>query len=173
MNRVSRSIRVAAAACAVACALVVTGCVAQSTTGVTSEAEQNRQYMATLNQQVTDIQEDLTAFQDAVAKQDAVTMQAQLSSVDKVIESVKNTDCTSKLQPAKDLYVDALCSLDDALASYVSLYTDVANGTVDSATYDERLSSVQSAYNEAMDKLKSADDKIVSISNGEDSESHE
>ena len=126
--------------------------------------------MATLNQQVTDIQEYLTAFQDAVAKQDAVTMQAQLTSVDKVIESVKNTDCTSKLQPAKDLYVDALCSLDDALAS---LYTDVANGTVDSATYDERLSSVQSAYNEAMDKLKSADDKIVSISNGEDSESHE
>ena len=107
----------------------------------------------------------------AVGKQQ--TMKAQLTSVDKLIESVKNTDCSSTLQPAKDMYVDALCSLDDALESYVELYTDVANGSVDSATYDERLANVQSAYDDAMDKLKSADDKIVSISNGDDSESNE
>lgn len=169
MNRVSSTLRVAAVACAVACALAITGCTTQSASSTTSEAEQNRQYMATLNQQVTDIQTDLVAFQDAVAKQDAVTMKAQLSSVDKLIDSVKNTDCSSTLQPAKDAYVDALCSLDDALESYVTLYTDVANGTIDSATYNERLSSVQSAYDAAMDKLKSADDKIVSISNGDES----
>ena len=84
---------------------------------------------------------------------------------DKTIEDVKNTDATDRLQTVKDDYVDALCTLDDAMKAYVQLYTDVQNGSVSDASYQQRLSDVQNAYNSGVEKMKAADDAVVKISN--------
>lgn len=130
-----------------------------------SAAAQNRQYMATLNQQVSEIGTATDDFQKAVADSDVVTMQAKVSAVDKTIEDVKNTDATDRLQTVKDDYVDALCTLDDAMKTYVQLYTDVQNGSVSDASYQQRLSDVQNAYNSGVEKMKAADDAVVKISN--------
>ena len=122
--------------------------------------------MATLNRQTADLQTALDAFQKAVAEEDAVTMQAQLNTVEEVIDSVKNTDATSRLSSVKDGYVDALCTLDDAMKSYVALYADVKNGMVDAADYQARLAEVQRAYDDGIQKMKDADQTVSDLANG-------
>lgn len=144
------------------CALA--GCsAAQSQTPDEQAASQNRQYMATLNQQMDDLQTTMDDFQKAVSEKDVVSMQAKANDVDKIIDSVKNTDPTDRLKTVKDDYVDALCTLDDAMNAYVSLYTDVQNGAVDDATYQQRLTDVQNSYNDGMTKLQGADQAVEQI----------
>jgi hypothetical protein len=167
MNISQKIKRIAAGVSAGALVLALaTGCASTAAqTADDSAAAQNRQYMATLNQQVSDISTATDSFQKAVADSDVVTMQAQVTAIDKTIDDIKNTDATDRLQAVKDDYVDALCTLDDAMKAYVQLYTDVQNGQVSDADYQQRLSDVQSAYNSGVEKMKAADDAVVKISN--------
>ncbi|WP_283169869.1 hypothetical protein [Curtanaerobium respiraculi] len=171
MNRISRIARLAVAACLACAALfAVVGCVPGTTSQqqqptVASDASDNRAYMATLNRQTASLQESLDAFQQAVADKDAVTMQAKLNEVESTIDSVKNTEVTDRLSSVKDAYVDALCTLDDAMRSYVALYNDAKNSTLDADTYASRLAEVQSAYDSGMEKMKAADDAVKEIAN--------
>lgn len=158
-----RTLRVATVC--VACVLAVlalAGCQAQSKADQ-SPAAQNRQYMASLNQQMEDLQTDMTAFQTAVAEKDTVTMQAQLASVEKTIEEVKNSEATERLQSVKDQYVDALTQLNEALVGYVDLYEGVSKGSVSDEQYNQKLSDIQSTYDSALEALKSADEAVVDI----------
>lgn len=156
------------ALCALAVMAGVAGCtsVASSSSSSTdTQATANRQYMASLNQQVADMQTVLDDFQTAVSKKDTVGMNAQAQNIEKLIDAVKNTDATDRLKSVKDAYVDGLCTIDDALNAYTALYTDVQAGTVDDASYTQRLKSIQSAYDDGIAKLKSADDAVQGIAN--------
>ncbi len=152
----------------VICALcmALAGCSSSSSTPNPDDpASQNREYMSQLNQQMDSIQGSLNDFQDAVAKNDVVTMQADKTAVEKTIDSVKATSVTDRLSDVKDGYVSALDALDDALASYLSLYTDVQNGTVSSDDYAQRLKGVQDAYDSAVSQMQDADDAVVAVAN--------
>lgn len=162
MKHLKKYIAIIAGAALLVCALA--GCSATQTQSAEDQAAaQNRQYMATLNQQMDDLQTTMNSFQEAVSNKDVVGMQAQASNVDKIVDSVKNTDATDRLKTVKDDYVDALCTLDDAMDAYVSLYTDVQNGTVDTETYNQRLTDVQNAYNDGMNKLQGADQAVEQV----------
>ncbi len=150
-------------ACAAMLAFVLSGCASTQTTSTDDEASQNRQYMALLNQQMDDLQTTLDSFQKAVAQKDTVSMKAQVANISKTLDDVKNTDCTERLQTVKDGYVDGLCTLQDSLNAYVTLYTDVSNGAVDDATYQQRLTQVQTSYDNGIAKLKSADEAVRKI----------
>ncbi len=146
--------------CAAIMAFVVAGCTSSTATTSTQTddaASQNRQYMSQLNQQSSDLQTALQSFSDAVAQNDLVTMNAQMTEVDKVVDSVKNTPATDDLQEVKDKYVDGLCTTDDALKAYVTLFEDVQAGTVDQDTYDSRLTQIQQSYDDGISKLSDAD----------------
>lgn len=127
------------------------------------QASDNRQYMASLNQQMSDLQTEMDAFQKAVAAGDVVSMRAQQQTVDGTITAVKAADAPERLQSVKDNYVDALDTLDGALDGYVSLYSDVQRGAVSSDGYDQRLSAVQDAYNSGIEKVKAADAAVSEI----------
>lgn len=164
--RQGRHIRfLAAAACCMVFAALLGGCVAQSTGQSSSDdqASQNRQYMAQLNQQMGNLQTVMNDFQTAVSQKNVVSMKAQATAADKIIDGVKNTDATDRLSDVKNGYVDGLCTLQDAMNSYVDLYSDAQNGTVDSASYATRLQGIQNAYDQGVSKLKAADDKVTQI----------
>ena len=166
---------IAAIVCTVALVSVLGGCAASRTdtsqlsvggsqaSSTDQQASQNRQYMAQLNQQMSDLQTTADGFQKAIAAKDTVSMNASVADVQKIIDSVKNTDSTERLSTVKDEYVDGLCTLDDAMKAYVSLYTDAQNGIVDSATFASRLQSVQAAYDNGIAKLKVADGEVQKI----------
>lgn len=173
----TRYIRIIAAiVCTVALVSVFGGCAASRTdtsqssglggsqaSSTDQQASQNRQYMAQLNQQMSDLQTAADSFQKAVAAKDTVSMNASVADVQKIIDSVKNTDSTERLSTVKDEYVDGLCTLDDAMKAYASLYTDAQNGTVDSAAFASRLQTVQAAYDNGIAKLKAADEEVQKI----------
>lgn len=179
MKHTSYARIIAAIACAFALALALGGCAtsrtgsstsssglgstSSSSTSTDQQAAQNRQYMATLNQQMSDLQTATDSFQKAVAAKDVVSMNAAVANVQKIVDSVKNTDATERLQTVKDGYVDGLCTLDDAMKAYVSLYTDVQNGAVDGTAYANRLKDVQAAYDNGIAKLQSADEEVQKI----------
>jgi hypothetical protein len=156
-----------AAMCCMVFVALLGGCVAQSAGQSTSDdqASQNRQYMAQLNQKMGNLQSVMNDFQTAVSQKNVVGMKAQATAADKIIDGVKNTDATDRLSDVKNGYVDGLCTLENAMNSYVDLYSDVQNGTVDSASYQARLQDVQSAYDQGVSKLKAADDEVAQISN--------
>lgn len=148
-------------------ALTIAGCSSsQAQSADEQAAAQNRQYMATLNQQMEDLQDAMDDFQQAVSDKDVVGMQAQANEIDSIIDSVKNTDATDTLKDVKDDYVDALTTLDGALDSYITLYTNVQNGTVDASAYSQQLAEVQAAYDDGMTKLQAADDAVEQIAQG-------
>ena len=48
---------------------------------------------------------------------------------------------------------------------YADLYTQVSNGTVDKATFDRKVKTVQASYDQAVEKLTAADDLLTQLAN--------
>lgn len=168
MKRFTRIIGMVLAASLCMGVFALAGCISnplqQQMAAETSAASANRNFMATLNRQTADLQKALDEFQQAVADDNAVTMQAQLKAVDQIIDAVKNTSPTDTLRAVKDGYVDALTALDSALDDYADLYAQVKSGAIDSAAFNERLAAVQKAYDEGIEKMKAADQAVKDVS---------
>lgn len=155
-----------ALACALAFALV--GC--SATSGAQSEeakqAGENRQYMAQLNKQMSDLQQVMDDFQTAVSEQNTVAMKAQVEKAQGIAQAIDASEPTDSLSDAKDLYVDALNTLNGAMSDYADMYIQAENGTISGDDLKGRMEKVQEAYDEGVEKLKTADDAVAKLAQG-------
>lgn len=155
------------AAVALAGALSLTalaGCM-QQTTAVNEEQEANRAYMAQVNQKMDALADKLDSFSDAVSRNDLVSMRTQADQAFKLIDEVSAIEAPEVLSEVKTGYVEGCAALEDALSSYIDLYTDAetADGGFDGSAYDERLASIQKLYDEGVAKLEEADEKASEL----------
>lgn len=157
--------RIAAVALAGALSLTaLAGCM-QQTTAVSEEQEANRAYMTQVNQKMDALADKLDSFSDAVSRNDLVSMRTQADQAFKLIDEVSGIEAPEVLAEVKTGYVEGCTALEDALSSYIDLYTEAetADGTFDASAYDERLASIQKLYDEGVAKLEEADAKASEL----------
>lgn len=126
-------------------------------------AQENRQYMASLNNQMADLQGVMDEFQNAVSQNDVVAMRAQLEKARAIQADVEKQKPTESLSKVKNQYVDALDLLNEALESYVDVYERIQNGSLTGDDLASELEDVQDAYDKGLEKLKEADDTVTSL----------
>lgn len=126
-------------------------------------AQDNRQYMASLNQQMFDLQEAMNDFQDAVSNQNTVAMKTAMAEVEKVLATVDNQKAPDSLKDVKKQYSAALTSLNDAMSAYVDVYEQVQEGSLNGSDAAEEIEKVQDAYDESVDLLKDADEAVSKL----------
>ncbi len=165
-NRILRMLAVACVGVLMACALA--GCAPQSSAETEQQAA-NRGYMSAVNQKIEDLAERLTSFEDAVAREDVVTMRTQADNAFAVIDELSAIEVPEGqgLEEVQQGYVDGCAALRDALNAYIALYTEIESSTAehpfDYANYDDRLAEIQAQYDEGISKLKAADEKAASL----------
>lgn len=148
----------------VACVFALT--LAACSSGASDEkkaAQENRQYMSSLNHQMTDLQTVMDDFQVAVSEQNAVAMEAQLEKAESIKSDIEKQDATSSLSGVKDQYVEALASLNDAMDMYVNVYERARDGSLAGDELTEELKKVQDAYDKGMQGIEAADDAVASM----------
>ena len=166
MNKQLR--RIALVVCAAALSLTaLAGCGGQSQ--AQSEAEQaqaaNRQYMSQVNQIMIDIEGALDDFAIAVESGDLSAMRSSVTEAGRSIDSLVALEAPEALSELQTDYAEGATQLDSALDAYIQLYTDVENtgGTMDSATFADRLAEVQQSYDAGVDRLAAADEKAAAM----------
>lgn len=151
-------------ACLFVCAaLALTGCsTAQQDSQATEQQTANRQYMTQVNQKVETLASELDRFSDAVSRDDLVSMRKQADNASAIIDELSSLDVPDDMADIQKSYVDGCASLEEALASYIDLYSDIENATdaqpFDYSTYSERLQAIQSQYDDGISKLKAGDE---------------
>ncbi len=150
-----------AAACAVVMALAsLTGC-AGNKAAVDETAAQNRQFMASVNQVMVDVQSALEDFSDAVGSGDVVSMKTQAGNAADCVEALDKLEAPDALKDIKQDYVDGVTSLQKSLDDYIALYADIASATQDAAfnwsSYSDRIADIKASYDEGIAKLQAGD----------------
>lgn len=157
--------------CALACALLLAlfafGCTMPQTTDAQSTANSSRQYMTDVNQMVEKLSTQLDAFQDAVSREDAVTMRTQADNAFQILDQMAALEAPEELNDLKQSYTKGADQLKDALNQYIDLYTEIASANAshpfDYATYQDRLNSIQDKYNEGVQTLEDADKSATEL----------
>lgn len=143
------------------------GCAApqQPTSAETSNA--NSKYMAQVNQIVDELGTKLDSFEDAVSRDDVVSMRTQADGAFAALDKLNELQAPDDLKEIQEYYSDGCSSLKDALSAYIDLYTEVQSATeqqpFDYSTYDERLAQTQEAYNTGIETLKNGDQKVTEL----------
>lgn len=130
------------------------------------QASANRQYMAQLNQQMADVQQIMDDFQAAVSEQNTVVMRAQIEKAQSIAQTIDASKPTESLSDAKDQYVDALITLNTAMADYADLYERANSGALSREDLDSGIKAVQDSYDDGVEKLKAADDTVAKLAQG-------
>lgn len=141
-------------------AACVAGCAPQSD----PEAEQqaaNRGYMSAVNQAVSDLEERLAGFEEAVARGDAVTMRTQADNAFKALDALGAIEAPEAFADIQAGYLEGCEALEEALASYITLYTEIESATeghpFDYSSYETRLADIQALYDDGIEQLSAAD----------------
>ena len=140
------------------------GCVGGQGSSSEDPAAKNRAYMASLNRDMADLGEQLEAFQDALAQNDAVTMKAKLAAAERIVEGISSTEAPERLAELKDSYSAALEQLQSCLQDYTNLYAQLDAKALSATDYEAKLAELQVAYDEAVELLRAADERAVEIS---------
>lgn len=153
-------IRLACMACvAMLSVAMVAGCAAQET--APDEQTISRQYMAQVNQAMDELSSQLEGFEDAVIRDDVVSMRTKADNAFEAIETLKAIEAPEVLADVHEAYVSGCESLKEALSAYVSLYTEIESATdeapFDFAAYEDRIAAIQDLYDEGIAQLESAD----------------
>ena len=162
----SRLLKIASIACVgVISAAMFVGCATQQST-LTDEQKANREYMSTVSQKVESLSDTLSSFNDAVSRKDAVTMKTQASNAAKVLDELAAVEAPEALSDIKTNYVNGANALEEALNSYVQLFSDIDSATdanpFDWSSYDARVAEIQAKYDEGISALKSGDEAASS-----------
>ncbi|MCI9130171.1 MAG: hypothetical protein HFJ65_07710 [Eggerthellaceae bacterium] len=157
-----------AAAALLALALGLVGCANQQAQEPAEEEQTtSRSFMADMNQAAADLSEKMTAFTDAVAREDLVSMQTQADSAYAVINRISEIEAPEELGELKQKYVDGANQLKDAMSSYIDLYTEIDTATTrdpfDYDTYNDRISQIQAAYDAGIQTIKDADQSATEM----------
>ena len=149
-----------ALACAMLLAMVaLAGCAGVQQTSEEAKAQaESRQYMSDANAAIDQLSQRLEGFEDAVSRGDVVTMRTQADDAFRALDGLAALEPPEVLKEVQQGYMDGCNQLKDALNDYIALCTDVVNGSVSGAAYDERLAAVQAAYDAGVDKLKATDE---------------
>ena len=158
MNISKVSLRAIVAVATALLAMSLMGCMPTNSAESDAQAA-NRQYMASVNQCMDSISEKLASFEDAVARGDVVTMKTQADKAFKEIDDLEAVEAPEVLADVKAGYVEGCRLLEDALSSYVDLFTQVDSGAVaaDSAEYASAIAGIQATYDEGISKLEATD----------------
>ena len=157
--------------CALACALMMGlfafGCSMPQNPDAQSTAESSRQYMADVNQMVEKLSTQLDGFQDAVSREDAVTMRTQADNAFQILDEMAALEAPEELADLKKSYTQGADQLKSALNDYIDLYTEIttanASHPFDYSTYQDRLSDIQDKYNEGVQTLEDADKSATEL----------
>ncbi|MBR5258985.1 MAG: hypothetical protein IKV48_00625 [Eggerthellaceae bacterium] len=156
LTKLSRFLCVAFAGAIVAAALV--GCA--GTQSATNDAQtENRQYMAALNQGMDELANKLDSFNDAVTRNDVVSMRTQAEKAFKQIDKIEAIEAPEALADVKEGYIEGCLMLESALGQYIDLYTQLDSGavTADSEEYANALADIQANYDSGIAKLEETD----------------
>lgn len=144
---------------------ILCGCSGVSTV-TDDETAKNRQYMASVNQIMVDIQSSLEDFNGAVGAGDIVAMKTQLANTAACLESLNKVDAPASLRDIQQDYVDGANALQSALGDYITLYSEIdiasADGSLDWGAYGDRLNEINSTYQEGIAKLQAGDEAAAS-----------
>lgn len=146
------------------CAFVLAACTTpQAVTPEEDSVAANRQYMSSLSQMSDDLTTRLQSFADAVSRNDTVSMRTQAQNAFAIIDEIRDVDAPEDLVDLKTGYMEACDDLETALNSYLDLYDQVTNETIDRATYDTRIKGIQDEYNSAISKLEETDNQATEL----------
>ena len=156
----------AAVACALAGALLG-GCAMQAANPEATRGEENRQYMAQVNQIMDDLSVQLESFEDAVSADDLAGMQIEANEAFRTIDELAAIEPTEDMKAVHESYTQGCADLENALSLYLGLYTEIANATeehpFDYSEYDTRLAEIQEAYDNGIEQLKTGDETVASM----------
>lgn len=149
------------AVCALACALLLSGCAANNTQANDPQTL-NRQYMANVNQIMDEIDAQMTEFSTIIKEGEVVSLSTQLANINNSVDKLKALSVPDAMKDIQSDYLKGVEELQAAFAAYVDLYEDVKapeSGSFDFATYGDRLNDVRSHYEAGIEALQSADQK--------------
>lgn len=156
-----------ALSCALLVALFAFGCTVPQSTEAQSTATSSRQYMADVNQMVEKLSTQLEGFQDAVSREDAVTMRTQADNAFQVLDELSAIEAPDELSELKKSYVKGADQLKGALNDYIDLYTEIASASAshpfDYSSYQDRISAIQDEYDEGVKTLEDADKSATEL----------
>ena len=120
-----------------------------------------RTYMSQVNEIMTELDEGLEGFTDAVSRNDIVGMERQLDQALKVLNKLDGLDVPSSMKDIHNSYIEATDTLEGALRDYVALYTEIdatAEGdSIDWSAYSKRIAQIQENYDAGVKALQDAD----------------
>lgn len=155
---------VAGAVCALILALgTLAGCM-DASTSANSTQDANRAYMEQVNQKMTDLEEGLSTFTDAVSRGDVVSMRTLADKAYGALDALEDLEAPEGLQDIHSKYTQGADQLKSALDAYIALFADVkseqsgAAASFDWSTYANRVSAIQDAYDQGIRSLKDADE---------------
>lgn len=123
--------------------------------------EQNRAYMAQVNQLADDLRESFGEFIDAVSRNDLIAMKAKADEAFKSIDKLEQLEAPEGLEDVQSAYAQGAASLRTALQGYVDLYAELeaAQDTedFDLSGYESRLAEIQASYDEGLKALGEGD----------------
>lgn len=128
----------------------------------------NRQYMSQVNQITEDLTTNLAAFDEAVSDNDPVAMRLQADNAFKTLDSLSSLEAPDVLKDVQAGYIEGASKLEEALNSYIDLYTDLGganaeSAAVDAAAYNEQIAAIQQTYNEGIAKLQETDKQATEL----------
>lgn len=165
MKKGFRSVLMAALCTAVLGVGLLGGC-AGANSALDDETAKNRQFMASVNQVMVDIQSTLDGFNDAVGAGDVVAMKTQLDNTADCLDALNKIEAPAGLNDIKQNYVDGTTALQNALGDYITLYSEIAAATDDAPfdwnAYGDRVAAINTSYQDGIAKLQAGDEAAAS-----------
>lgn len=156
-----------AAVVCLAFAGVLAGCSSSGSSAASSSssdsASANRSYMSSANTIIGQLQDNLTDFSDAVAKDDLVTMQATAKTAGENIDAFKKLTPPDQLKSVHEQYTKGCDQLKQALDDYISLYADRKKSNISDSEFSSRLSTIQSEYDAGIAALQEGDKQATAL----------
>lgn len=143
---------------------VLAGCASgDQSSSSSSSASENRAYMSSANTIIGELQDNLTDFSTAVSEDNLVSMRAAAKKAYQNIDDFKQLQPTDTLKSVHSEYVKGCEDLQDALESYIDLFSDQKKSKLSDAEYKKRLKKIQAKYDSGIDHLKEGDKKATSL----------
>ena len=146
------------------CAAMLMGALLAGCFGSGQTEDPNRQYrtyLSQVNQIMSEFDESLEGFTDAVSRNDVVTMGSQLDQALKTLDKLDGLNVPASMGDVQKSYLKATETLEGALRDYVALYTEIdaaaQDGNVDWSAYSGRIDKIQASYEEGVKALEDAD----------------
>ncbi len=150
----------------VALGLVFAGCSEENAEEVDQQTL-NREYMASVNQLMGDLQTQLEDFSSAVAQGDVVTMRTQADQAFKYLDDLEALEVPEGLTLVHQDYVDGAVALESALTAYMDLFTQIETATeaqpFDWTQFDSRVAEIQGLYDEGIEKFEAGDNAAAEM----------